>query len=70
MCLQLLKEMNDVTPHLEVDVTLTKATKNKTKVLAHAGSTVVLPCTVAEESKFEMVSFSLRNGNMELEAFY
>ena len=32
------------------------ATKNNTKVLAHAGSTVVLPCTVAEESKFEMVS--------------
>ena len=37
------------------------ATKNKTKVLAHAGSTVVLPCTVAEESKFEMVSFSIQN---------
>ena len=35
------------------------ATKNNTKVLAHAGSTVVLPCTVAEESKFEMVSMFL-----------
>ena len=32
------------------------ATKNNTQVAAHAGSTVILPCTVAEESKFETVS--------------
>ena len=39
------------------------ATKNKTKVLAHVGSTVVLPCTVAEESKFEMVSFLIHKSH-------
>ena len=31
------------------------ATKNNSKVAAHSGSTIVLPCTVTEESKFEMV---------------
>ena len=31
------------------------ATKNNTHVSAHSGSTVVLPCRVEKESKFEMV---------------
>ena len=31
-------------------------TKNNTHLSAHSGSTVILACTVNEESKFEMVS--------------
>jgi hypothetical protein len=32
------------------------ASKNNSKLTAHTGSTVVLPCRVDKESKFEMVS--------------
>lgn len=31
--------------------------KNNTNFSAHSGSTVILPCSVQKESKFEMVSF-------------
>ena len=34
-------------------------TKNNTRLSAHAGSTVILACTVTEDSKFEMVRLNL-----------